>query len=60
MDDVSAVCGSKMVPFKKREKQTELTYNFCRKECSPRCLVHSFMCIVLARSSGRGWGRWRV
>ena len=28
MDDVSAVCGSKMVPFKKREKQTELTYNF--------------------------------
>jgi hypothetical protein len=30
MDDVSAVCGSKMVPFKKREKQTELTYNFCR------------------------------
>jgi hypothetical protein len=29
MDDVSAVCGSKMVPFKKRETQTELTYNFC-------------------------------
>lgn len=29
MDDVSAVCGSKMVPFQKREKQTELTlYNF--------------------------------
>jgi hypothetical protein len=24
MDDVSAVCGSKMVPFKKREKQTFL------------------------------------
>jgi hypothetical protein len=52
MDDVSAVCGSKMVPFQKREKQTELTLQlFGFRNASPtpsrKCLVHSAGTFVL-------------
>ena len=58
MDDVSAVCGSKMVPFQKREKQTELTlvpttfrifrfYPIYNASPSRKCLVHSAGTFVL-------------